>query len=186
MNIELECVDRMRKGEIWLLKLKDERVILRDANDTIVLKFPAEEARKRFQMPSFSQSVKYFGLEVNGRLAQFRVDRQDLERVKGYLHRQTVAAGPDEVDAVLKRAIRDTVIGAVCFLAGLGGIVLDLLGIDDDLPGGKYLSIGITVMGAIGIGKGIFAFVEYGKLRRLQDESDYDDEDARDGPNGRR
>jgi len=76
-----------------------------------VAEFSPEEALRRFQLPSLFWGIKYFNIRMFSGFFRFEVTRHGLEELEAFTNRMTVAAGPDAIQAVKRRAIRDTAIG---------------------------------------------------------------------------
>jgi hypothetical protein len=78
MTLELRCVDKNHKGERWQLNLDDGKAVFRDPDGRIAGEFSPEEAIERFQMPSLSESIKYFGVRLGEQVWRFDVSKSDL------------------------------------------------------------------------------------------------------------
>ena len=168
MAVQLRCVDRDRKGEMWSLDLGSERVVVQDASGTPVAEFTPEEAVGHFQMPSFSENVKYFGIALGDAIHRFDVPKDGLKEIKALINRSILSAGPEAVLSIRNRAIRDTVIGAAC---SVGGIVLSVGSYQaaaNNPEGGKYtVTYGLILFGIAMLCKGIYGLIQYGQVRGL-------------------
>src|SRR5262249_1399997 len=119
MTVQLRCVDKNHKGEQWQLDLDGDKAVIRKPSGEIAGEFSPEAAIERFQMPSFSESIKYFGVQLGDQLWRFDVAKSDLKKIRMFINRTIAAAGPQAVRAVRNKAIRDTLIGAGCIILGV-------------------------------------------------------------------
>lgn len=173
MPIPLKCLDKPFKGQRWELTLGRKAVRLYNESDEIVAEFAPAAALEHFVMPSFSESIKYFGIRAGDKMMQFDVAKPDLGRLQDYLDRQLVAAGPEAISAVLKAAWRDTLIGAAMTIGGIIATVLSYTSAAEKPEGGKfYIMWGLVLFGLVAVGKGIYQFTQYSRLRSLAQETD--------------
>ena len=164
-TVQLRCIDKGHKGELWALDLAAETVRVKDSQGTVVAEFAPEDAFEFFQLPSFSESIKYFGVRLGKKLLRFDVSRDGLKQIKAFLNRTIVAAGPEAVLAVRNEAIRDTAIGVSCVIGGVGMTVWSYSTVAAEPRGGEFTVLwGLVFFGLIMIGKGIYGFVQYGNL----------------------
>jgi hypothetical protein len=168
MPIQLRCVDRERKGQVWSLDLGPQQVIVRDSIGTAVGSFTPEEAISNFQMPSFSENIKYFGILLGGTVHRFDVPKEGLREIKALVNRSIAAAGPEAVQSVKRRAIRDTLIGAVCAAGGIALTIGSYMSAANKPEGGSYtITWGLVLFGLVMIGKGVYGFWQYNQVQRL-------------------
>jgi hypothetical protein len=171
MPVQLRCVDKGHQGELWTLNLGDN-VVVRNPAGEVAGEFEAAEAGDCFQLPSFSESIKYFGVLLGDKVWCFDVSKGDLKEIKTFLNRTVAAAGPEAVLAVRNRAIRDVLIGAACVVGGGVLTVGSFLAAANQPEGGQYtVTYGLILFGLIMLGKGAYGFVRYGKVKQLAQES---------------
>ena len=167
MAIQLRCVDRERKGELWSLDLGGETVVVRNTAGTPVGQFTPEEAIGHFQMPSFSENIKYFGVSLGGTVHRFDVPKAVLQEIKALINRSIASAGPEAVRSVRNRAIRDILIGAACTVGGVVLTIGSYMSAANKPGGGKYtIAYGLVLFGLVMLGKGIYSFMQYGQVQR--------------------
>jgi hypothetical protein len=119
-------------------------------------------------MPSFSESIKYFGIVIDGKVQRFDVPRAGLKEIRAFTYRVTLASGPEAVRAVQRRAIRDTLIGAVCVVAGIALTIGAYLAAANKLRDGRYsVFYGLVLFGLVMLGRGIYRFRQYRELQRI-------------------
>jgi len=168
MAIQLRCVDKDLKDEKWTLELNDDQVVVRDASGKPAAQFPAAETASRFQMPSFSENVKYFGVVIGDQYRRFDVSKEGLKEIRGYKNQLTAAAGPEAVRAVRNKAIRDALIGVGC---AIGGVVLTMEGYRaaaQKPEGGEFkIAYGLVLFGLVMLGKGVYGYLQYSQIQRL-------------------
>src|SRR6476660_4719440 len=119
MSVKLRCLSEAYKGQEWILDLDGDHVTVADAAGNLLLDCTPEEAIQRFQLPSFSESIKYFGISAGEKFLRFDVSRSGLNEIKTFLDRKVIADGPEAVMAIRSAAIRDTLIGLFCALGGI-------------------------------------------------------------------
>jgi hypothetical protein len=127
MPVTLRCVDRKRKGELWTLDLDDRKAVVRGRAGDLAGEFSPEDAFERFQLPSFSESIKYFGIMLEGELHRFDVSKSDLKQIKLFINRTIAAAGSESV--------------AGCIVAGILLSVGTFLAVADKPEGGTYITL---------------------------------------------
>jgi hypothetical protein len=176
MPIELRCIEKKHKNELWELRLGREKVWVTNAAGEVVGEFEPDDVSRYFQLPSFSESIKYFGILLGERWWRFNVDRDGLRRIRNYINRTIVAAGPEAVQAVRNRALRDLVVGVLLAVAGVV-ITVVTYSIAANKPGGGkyYITYGLVIVGLVMAGKGTYGFSQYSSLKRMaaaQDEQD--------------
>jgi hypothetical protein len=172
MSVTLRCVDKQRKGEVWTLELEDHKAVIRRPTGDVAGAFSPADAVERFQMPSFSESIKYFGVRLGDELHRFDVAKSDLKQIKLFINRTIAAAGPEAVQAVRNKAIRDALIGAACIVAGIVLSLGSFLAVADKPEGGTYyVAYGLPLFGLIMVGKGIYGFMQHGQLKQLTEIS---------------
>lgn len=165
MSIELRSVDKQHKGETWLLDLDGEKAVFKDPTGKVIAEVAPQQAVAHFQMPSFSENIKYFGLRAGDKLLQFDVSKPDLKKIKDFVNRTILAKGPEAIRAVRNRAIRDSVIGVACTVGGVVVTIAGYAAAASNPQGEKYtIFYGLALFGLIMIGKGIVGFGQYRKL----------------------
>jgi hypothetical protein len=170
MTVSLRCVDKDHKGEEWALDLGSDKVIVRDAMGGLVAEFPVAEAAGRFQMPSFSENIKYFGIAFADQIRRFDVPKDGLKEIRAFNNRLTAAAGPEAVQAVKNRAVRDTLIGVACAIGGVVLTVGSYMAAANDPKGGRYtVTYGLVIFGLAMLAKGIYGFMQYGQIKRVHE-----------------
>jgi hypothetical protein len=170
MPIQLRCVDKDHQGEQWTLDLDGDKVLVRDAASKVVAELSPEDAAARFQMPSFSENVKYFGIAIGDRIQRFDVSKDGLREIRDFNNRLTVRGGPEAVQAVRNKAIRDTAIGVLCAVGGTVLTVGSYLSAANKPEGGNYtIAYGLVLFGLVVLGKGIYGFVQYGRIKALSE-----------------
>jgi hypothetical protein len=168
MPVQLRCVDKGHQGEMWTLDLEGEKAVVRNPAGNAAGEFAPEEAVQRFQMPSFSESIKYFGVKLDEKLWRFDVAKNDLKQIKAFINRTIVSAGPEAMQAVRNRALRDTLLGVAGVVAGIGLTVASYLEAANKPEGGRYtITYGLVLVGFILVGKGIYGFVQYSSLKQM-------------------
>src|SRR5262245_45934226 len=105
MAVQLRCVDRGRTGWVCWVDSDGEKVVVRDAAGKPVGEFTPEEAAGHFQMPSFSENIKYLGIALGGAIHRFDVPKDGLRQIKALMNRSIASAGPEAVRSVKSRAI---------------------------------------------------------------------------------
>ncbi len=157
--------------EKWSLDLSGDVVTLRDPAGSVHLECAPDEAVQRFQMPSFSESIKHFGVYVGDHLLEFQPLDQGLAEIKSFLNRRILIAGPEAVFAVKNAAIRDTLIGAAVALGSIVLTVGSFIAAAKNPEGGSFhLLMGLSLFGLVMFGKGIYGFVQYRRILRLAEE----------------
>ncbi|WP_406693609.1 hypothetical protein V5E97_21495 [Singulisphaera sp. Ch08] len=168
MAVQLSCVDRDHKGELWSLDLDRERVVVRDASGAPVAEFTPEEAVGRFQMPSFSENVKHFGIQLESSIFHFAVPKDGLREIKALINRTIVASGPEAILSIRNRAIRDTLVGLVCAVGGVVLTVGSYVSAANKPQGGEYtITYGLVLFGFAIFCKGVYGLIQYGQVRSL-------------------
>jgi hypothetical protein len=168
----MRCVDNKRKGELWTLDLDDRKAVVRGPAGDLVGEFLPEDGVEHFQMPSFSESIKYFGVLLRGELHRFDVAKSDLKQIQLFINRTIAAAGPEAIQAVRNKALRDTLIGAACIVVGVVLSVGSFLAVADKPEEGTYYVVyGLPFFGLIMVGKGIYGFIQHGHLKELAETS---------------
>ena len=168
MTIQLRCVDKDRLNEIWTLDLDEDKAVFTDAGGVVVAALDPEEAVSLFRMPSFSESIKYFGLRTETGLRQFNFNKADLKQIKHFVNRTIAAAGPEAVAAVKRKAIRDLLIGGACVAGGIVVSVLAYVDAASNPEGGRYaIFYGVVFFGLIMVGKSIVGFKQYARLNSM-------------------
>jgi hypothetical protein len=166
--IDLICVNKALRGQCWELDLDGEQAVFLNTDGDVVAEVGPEQALALFQMPSFSESIKYFGLRTEDGILQFEVSKEALKQIKLFVNRTIASAGPEAVAAVRNKAIRDTVIGIAAVVGGLGVTAYGYLAAAMSPGGGKYTVFwGIVLLGVIMIGKGIYGFRQHALLKSL-------------------
>jgi hypothetical protein len=172
MAMQIRCMDKGHQGELWTLHLESDQALLCDPYSVIQGAYGPEEAVLRFQMPSFSESIKYFGVRLDDRLVQFAVERNDLKEIKRFINQTIVGAGPEAVESVKRKAIRDTLVGIAC---AIGGCVLTigsyLAAATSPVGGNYYVTWGLVLFGFIMVGKGLFGFKQYSDLLKMSSKN---------------
>lgn len=170
MSVRIRCVDKDCKGQEWTLELGADKVVVRDASGRTVGEFPPADAASRFQMPSFSDNIKYFGITLGDQIRRFDITKDGLREIKAFNNRLVASAGPEAVRSVRSKAIRDSLIGAAC---AIGGVVLTIgsyLSAANNPEGGRYtVTYGLVIFGLVMLGKGAYGFSQYGQIKRLSD-----------------
>jgi hypothetical protein len=167
----MRCCHREHKGEVWTLDLGADGATVQDARRAVRGEYGRAEVAEQFRLPSFSESVKQLRIPIDGELWYFDVARADLKEIKAYLDQAVVAAGPEAVRAVRNRALRDTVIGAGVFVAGVALTVGSYLRAAQNPAGGQYVvTYGLILVGLVMVGKGVYGLVRYGRLQKLAQE----------------
>lgn len=168
MAVELRCVDRDRKGEIWSLDIGTEKVVVRDASGTAAAEFTPEEAVGRFQMPSFSENVKYFGIALGDPIRRFDVSKDGLREIKGLINRMIQTSGPEAVAALRNRALRNILLGVACAVGGVALSVASYREAANKPEGGKYtVTYGLVLFGIAMFCKGVYGFIQYNQIRSM-------------------
>lgn len=171
MAISLECLHKDHKGKTWTLDLEGDPVTVKDESGTVVWEMPANVAVSQFQMPSFSDSIKYFGILFGKEIRQFDVSKEGLKEIKTFLNKSVLSAGPEAVAAVRNKAIRDLLLGAGC---AIGGVVLTVASYQDVAQkpeGGKYtVTYGLVIFGLIMLVRGVYGFVRHGQLKGMAEQ----------------
>lgn len=130
--------------------------------------FTPEEAVGHFQMPSFSENVKYFSIALGDAIHRFDVPKDGLREIKALINRSILSAGPEAIQSLRNRAIRDTIVGTA---SAVGGIVLSVGSYQaaaNNPEGGKYtVTYGLVIFGIAMLCKGIYGLIQYGQVRRL-------------------
>jgi hypothetical protein len=156
------------RGQLWSMEWDPDFVIVRDAAGTVVWQAPPQDAVQSFRMPSFSDSIKYFGIQIGSELHEFELAREDLQRMKDFLDGAIATSGPDAVRSIRKKAIRDLVIGALLTLIGaatsamLLAKVVELKG-----RGPGRLTFGCLIFGVIMLSKGIYGLRQHRRVEAL-------------------
>ena len=169
MQIEMKRVgNKEQTGQMWTLDLGKEQVVLTDHEGNVAIEFPAAEAIGRFQFPSFSQSIKWFGI-VNGQGTwTFDVPKVDLTLIKRYVDRSIVTAGPEAIAGVRAGAIRSMLIGAACTVGGIVVTVGTFVAAAAKPEGGQYTIMhGLVIFGIIMLVKGVYGWFQYTRLQGL-------------------
>jgi hypothetical protein len=168
MAISLKCLHKDHKGETWTLDLESDPVVVKDESGKVVWQMPANVAITQFQMPSFSESIKYFGILFGNEIRQFDVSKDGMKDIKAFLNRSLLAAGPEAVAAVRTRAIRDVLLGAACTIGGVVLTVGSYTAAAQKPEGGKYtVTYGLVIFGLILLGRGAYGFVRHGQLKGM-------------------
>jgi hypothetical protein len=171
MSIRLRCLHKDHKDETWKLDLDGDPVTLKDESGTVVWEMPANVAITQFQMPSFSESIKYFGILFGKEIRQFDVSKEGLKEIKTFLNKSVLAAGPEAVAAVRTKAIRDLLLGAACAIGGVVLTVGSYTAAAQKPEGGKYtVTYGLVIFGLIMLGRGVYGFVRHNQLKSLATE----------------
>jgi hypothetical protein len=121
MPVELRSLGPSGEIRVWTLDRDGDSAILLDSGGQSVMKLTPREIVAAFQMPSFSRSIKYFGIVVEGKVLQYDVSRRDLKKLKAIVERALVISGPEHVRRVRNVAVRDTAVGLA--LATVGTIL---------------------------------------------------------------
>jgi hypothetical protein len=169
MQIEMKRVgNKEQTGQMWTLDLGKETVVLTDHEGKVAIEFPAAEATGRFQFPSFSQSIKWFGVANDQGIWTFDVPKVDLTLIKGYVDRSIVTAGPEAIAGVRASAIRTMLIGAACTAGGIVITVGSYAAAAQKPEGGKYtITHGLIIVGIIMFVKGVYGWFQYTRLQGL-------------------
>ena len=167
-TIGLRCVDKDHKDQMWSLELDDDRAVFTDSAGVVAALVYPEEAASVFQMPSFSDSIKYFGLMTETRLWQFDVDKAGPKQIREFINRTIAAAGPEAVAAVRKKAVRDLAIGGAGVLGGVAASVLTYAKAASNPQGVSYFVFhGVVIFGLIMLGKAVVGFRQHARLRSM-------------------
>jgi hypothetical protein len=168
MLVPMRCCHLKHKGEVWGLDLGDDRAQIRDAAGNVRAEYTRCEAAERFLLPSFSESIKQFRAPIDGELWYFDVARGDLKQIKAYIDQAVVAAGPEAIGAVRRRAVRETLLGIGGLAVGTALTMGSYLHAAQDPGGGEYvITYGVILFGLVMIGKGIYDFLQHGQLQKL-------------------
>jgi len=169
MAIQLRCVERALKDQVWTLELGEEKALLKNATGATVGEFTPADVLERLQLPSFSKSIKYLIIPVGQDKIQFDVGKNELQQVKDFMNRSVVKAGPEAVRSVRNKAIRDTLIGAACTVGGILATILGYLSATRNPGGGSYyIFYGVVLFGLVEVGRGLYGFHRYATLKRMQ------------------
>jgi hypothetical protein len=143
-------------------------VIVRDASGASVAEFTPEEAVGHFQLPSFSENVKYFGIALGNSVRRFDVSRDGLQEIKGLINRLIHAAGPEAMLEIRNRAIRNMLLGIACAVGGVALSAASYRTAANKPEGGKYtVTYGLVFFGVAMLCKGIYGFMQYNQVRSL-------------------
>lgn len=171
MAVPIRCIGRGRDGQVWSLDLGSEKVVVRDAAGATLAELLPEEAVLRFQMPSFTQSVKYFNITLGDGPQSFMVSKEGLAEIKAFTNRTIASVGPEAVQAVWKRAIRDTLIGAACTVGGIVLTIGSFILAANNPQGGRYfITWGVVLFGIVMLVKGIYGMIQYGQIKRFAEQ----------------
>jgi hypothetical protein len=179
MEVLLRCMDPAHSGEIWSLDLGDESIELKDESDEMVAQFPAAEAPERFQMPSFTRRVRYFGISLDDDLHQFKPDNEAMAAIKKTLNKALVNAGSEKINSIRASATRETLAG----LGLLGAAVIVVLLSQGGARNRPFAGVGRILMGLLLFGsaslcRGLYGFWHHRKLVEMADPF-YRDEETR-------
>lgn len=169
MTVQLRCMDKDRKGESWTLDLDGDPVTVTAPDGQVMMSLPPDVVVKFFQLPSFSESIKYFSIQFGTQLRSFDVSKEDLKQIKALINRSLAAAGPEAIAAVKKKAIRDVLIGVGGIIAGIGLTVAGFVVAAQKPEGDKVtITFGLVIFGLVMVGKGIYGFQQYRQLTKMQ------------------
>jgi hypothetical protein len=163
-DVQLQCVTKPHKGTVWWLRLTDDgQAVLFDPAQVVVRAVGAHEAGAAFRMPSFGQSIKYFGVYVNGGLIEFSAQKTDMQAIQAFLDQGVLAGGTDGVAKLRNQGYRDIVVGGVLTVAGVGVTVLSYMAVSS--RGGRYyLTWGVVLWGLITFFRGVGKVGRAGRL----------------------
>ncbi len=176
MQISMRCYDAKHKGEEWVLQLGKKGARVLDEYGEVRAEFTRGEAAGSFVLPSFAQSIKHFCVPIDGQIWHFDVSKPEIQQIKSFMDHSVVAAGPAAVQAVQTQAIRNLLIGIAATIGGTVLTVGSLVMAAQQEGGGRYVvTYGLIIYGLVMVGKGIYGFVQHGKLQgmtRGRDESE--------------
>lgn len=154
------------RDQEWALELGDEEVRVLNQKDAVVVEFPRAEAVGRFQLPSFWDSVKYFGITVSdGEIERFDVSPKGMEMIKEYLENVTIDAGPDAIRSYLRSGLVMVVIGLALATVGIVGSIMSYNEAAANPEGGSYrISWGMVLFGIASLCKGGYNLYYYANL----------------------
>lgn len=168
MSIPLQCLHSAHKGQMWSLELGSEKVVVRDGAGTPLREFMPEEAVLHFQMPSFTGNVKYFNITLGETQYAFSVTKEGLSEIQNFINRTIATVGPEAVQAIWNRAVRNTLIGLACTIGGIVLTIGSFVLAANNPQGGKYfITWGVVLFGVVMLVKGIYGFFQHGQIRRI-------------------
>lgn len=171
MAIQMTCVDKDAKNEQWSLDLDGETVTVRNAAGETAAEYTHDIAAEQFRMPSFSESIKYLGINMGDGMRQFQVDKAGIKQIEQYLLAYVVAAGPEAVNAMKNVAIRDTIIGVALAIVGVVITVMSYQAAANNPEGGSYtITYGLVLFGLIMFGKGIYGFIQWSQMKSMAEK----------------
>ena len=173
--IELHGVGKENKGKSWVLDLTDQAAVLSTQEGQEIQRFAREQAGEQFLLPHFGGEIKHFTIDLGERKAQFKVSRQGLKAIRGFLLQSIADMGPEAVDAMKSAAIRNIAIGIGASAVGIGITVAGYMAAASAPQGGRYMVFyGLILWGVFMLFRGFSLFGTYRRLmRETNDDATY-------------
>jgi hypothetical protein len=170
-DIELFPTAKGARGESWVLRLGEDKVVLFDADDQKVLTFPTRDADQRFKLPSFWESVKELGVvKGDGTELWFRPEAKAVAAVRDFLDWSLAAQGPEALQALRLKGWLMLLGGVALVVVGVVAVILveTVFGAGRDLArGGRKLVIMPFLFGFIALYFGIKALRRCARAGRI-------------------
>jgi hypothetical protein len=176
VKLDLRCCHRKHEGEVWTLVLQNDYAEVLDEEGEVRAKYERGDTPEHLLLPSFSESIKQFRAQIDGEMWYFDAAKRDLAEIKTYLDESVVAAGPEAVRAIRNRALRDLLIGIAAVVVGIGVTVASYLAAENAEDGRFYVTYGAVIFGLVMVGKGIWGFVQHGKLQKMLQEREEEED----------
>mgnify|MGYP006301234393 CR=1 FL=1 len=161
MRIEMVCRDKPFKKVPCALVLQDGSAELTAEDGSVLFNGSYHELDLVSQFPSFSQSIKYFGVQHDGRVLGFDVPKADIQAIRSELDGQIIAADPEAAQRIARKG-KLLMFGGIAMI--VAGPVMSLLSYQALAARGGtyYIWYGISIFGIVILGRGI------GLLRRVR------------------
>ena len=153
MEWTIRCRTGAYKKKAFRLVFDEGIISLFDEEGKHVLSFGVTNVDKYARFPSFSESVKYFSLLLDGKLLAFDMDRSAVKELRKACDMANLGQDPEFAASLRRKGLLQIVFG----LAGIvAGPVLSYLSYQSAKPGGRYyVWYGFSVVGLAALVRGI-------------------------------
>jgi hypothetical protein len=164
MQIEMTCRTKPYKRAQCSLSLQDGQAELKIDNQDVLFSGSYTELDQAARFPSFTESIKYFGVRCDGHLLEFVMSKKDAKAIRAELDGQVITADPEKARRMRQRSWIVIAVGIAAIIAGPVATYISYQAVPEE--GGEYtIWYGFPIFGIVFLGYGLAGLL---RVKRAQ------------------
>ena len=167
MQFQMKCRTKPYQGQVFTLTSEGSNLRIVDPSGKEIIRIDPADMSKLLRFPSFSDSIKYFGVWLGNGLVEFELASGEIKIVRTFVDQTSAKQNPEFAAKLRVKSIGMIVGGIAAMIAGPLASVLSYQNASQGVDNGRYfIYYGLPIFGLAILVKGIVGLCRVSALQK--------------------